>query len=163
MTHGARPRRVDVARGAGAMMVTPGRAVVGVALALVGCASRDAPTPTPKPPISAEAGLVDVPPRDVVLHGKSVHLAAEARLFYNLRLAEADPRTKPVFVVSNGFSARIVRAFGTGPTTVAEGGEIVSNPASWTRFANLIYLDPRQSGYSYDVIADRSPTRDDTW
>jgi Serine carboxypeptidase len=130
---------------------------------ILGCSQPTAPPainppdePVEKIPV-AEAGLVDVPARDVTLNGKSVHLAARARLFYNLIPADKDADAKPIFIFSNGFSARIVRAFGTGPATVAEGGKVVDNPSSWTQLGNLVYLDPRQSGFSYDVIADRAP------
>jgi hypothetical protein len=100
-----------------------------------------------------EAGFLDLPPRDVTSKGQLVHLATTARLFYNLRPADDAPEDKPIFIAFNGFAAEIVRGFGTGPTTVAEGGEVVDNPSSLTRIANLVYLDPRQSGFSYDVPA----------
>jgi hypothetical protein len=111
--------------------------------------------------MSPEAGFLDVPPRDVTTKGKPVHLATTARLFYNLHPADETPETKPIFVLFNGFAAEIVRAFGTGPTTVAEGGQVVENPASLTKIANLVYLDPRQSGFSYDVPEGPSPTAAD--
>ncbi len=34
----------------------------------------------------------------------------------------------------------------------AEAGAIVPNPHSLTRFANILYVDPRQAGFSYDVV-----------
>ena len=33
----------------------------------------------------------------------------------------------------------------------------MANATPYTQFANLVYLEPRQSGYSYDVIAGRAP------
>ncbi len=108
-----------------------------------------------------EAGFLDLAPRDVTTKGHLVHLATTARLFYNLRPADDDPESKPIFIAFNGFAAEIVRGFGTGPTTVAEGGAVVDNPASLTRIANLVYLDPRQSGFSYDVPAGGAPTAAD--
>jgi serine carboxypeptidase len=108
-----------------------------------------------------EAGFLDLPPRDVVSRGQPAHLAATARLFYNLRPADEAPEDKPIFVLFNGFAAEIVRAFGTGPTTVAEGGEVVENPSSLTKIANLVYLDPRQAGFSYDVSAAGAATAAD--
>ena len=108
-----------------------------------------------------EAGFLDVPSRDVTLKGQPVHIAADARLFYNFRAADEHPETRPVIFLFNGFAAEIVRAFGTGPTTVAEGGAVVPNPASLARFANLVYLEPRQAGYSYDVARGRAPAPSD--
>ncbi len=110
------------------------------------------------PPVSVEAGFVEVPARDVTLKGTPVRIDATGRLFYNFRPADDDPTDKPIFFLFNGFAAEIVRAFGTGPTTVAEGGAVVANPTSYTHFANLVYVEPRQAGYSYDVVTGRQPT-----
>ena len=104
-----------------------------------------------------EAGFVEVPARDVTVKGSAVHIAATARLFYNLRPADEDPDDKPIFFLFNGFASEVVRAFGTGPTMVADGGAVVTNPSSYTQFANLVYLEPRQSGYSYDLVAGGAP------
>jgi hypothetical protein len=108
--------------------------------------------------VHVEAGFVDVPPRTVTLSGRAVSIAARARLFYNLRPADSDPGSKPIFFMNNGFTAETVRAFGTGPTTVAAGGDVVANPTPLTRIANLVYLEPRQAGYSYDVVEGRAPS-----
>ena len=107
------------------------------------------------------AGFLDVAPRTVKVHGKSNSLAATARLFANFRPADGDAKTAPTFVLFNGFAADVVRAFGTGPTTVDANGDIVANPASFTSMGNLLYVDPRQSGFSYDVLADRAPAAAD--
>lgn len=119
-------------------------------------AARPKPAPAPTTPPKALAGFLDVAPREVVSKGKVTRIDATARLFYNYRPADEAPEVKPIFVVFNGFSAEVVRAFGTGPTTVAEGGEVVPNPASLTKVANLLYLEPRQAGFSYDVMEGRS-------
>jgi Serine carboxypeptidase len=108
-------------------------------------------------PTTVEAGFLEVPARDVTVSGAPVSIAATGRLFYNLRPADEDAENKPIFFLFNGFAAEIVRAFGTGPTTVDDSGAVVTNPTSYTGFANLVYLEPRQSGYSYDVIAGRAP------
>jgi hypothetical protein len=54
-----------------------------------------------------------------------------------------------------------VRAFGTGPMSVQDGGGVTSNPTSLTQIANLLYIDPRQSGFSYDVLSTRAPAPSD--
>jgi hypothetical protein len=139
------------------------RAMCGAALC-AGVTSCGSTHPTAQPPvdsaapITAEAGFVEVPPRDVTLQGRSISIAATAHLFYNLRPADTKPETRPILFLSNGFAAEIVRAYGTGPTTVDADGNVVANPASLTRFANLVYLEPRQSGYSYDVVEGRDPS-----
>jgi len=103
-------------------------------------------------PLGAEAGFVVVPPRDVELQGTPIHVSATAKLFYNFFPADDAPDEKPIFVAFNGFSADVVRGFGTGPFTVEEGGDVVPNPASLTRYGSLVYIEPRQAGFSYDLV-----------
>jgi hypothetical protein len=132
-----------------------------LAILATACGTAPASGPPAAPPAAVEAGFVDVPARDVTVKGQAVHIAATGRLFYNLRPADVAPETKPIFFLFNGFAAEVVRAFGTGPTTIAEGGQVVDNPSSYTQFGNLVYLEPRQAGYSYDVLAGRAPDADD--
>jgi hypothetical protein len=129
-------------------------------LGVFGCARspEKSPPPPPPAPIGAEAGFVDIAPRDVVVHGSATHIGARARLFYNFVPAATDPESKPTFVLFNGFAAEIVRSFGTGPMTVADGGAVVENPSALTSTANLLYIEPRQAGFSYDVVDGGSPT-----
>ncbi len=95
-----------------------------------------------------------------MIHDRPVSLAATSRIFYNFRPADSDAIHKPLIVLFNGFASDVVRAFGTGPNTVEPDGTVLPNPDSLTRFANLLYFDPRQSGFSYD-LAGRAPTPDD--
>jgi hypothetical protein len=107
--------------------------------------------PALEPAAAAEAGFLEVPARAVTLAGQPVSIEATGRLFYNFRPADTGATGRPIFVLFNGYADDIVRPYGTGPTTVAPGGAVVPNPSSLTRFANLLYVEPRQSGYSYDV------------
>jgi hypothetical protein len=66
-----------------------------------------------------------------------------------------------VIVLFNGFASDVVRAFGTGPTTIEADGSVVRNPDSLTRFANLLYIEPRQAGFSYDLVAGGAPSAAD--
>jgi len=135
--------------------------VLGAALLLTACGTNSAP-PSPSPEsMVAEAGFLDLAPRNVVIHGRAVTLAATSKIFYNFRPADSEPETRPLIVLFNGFASDVVRAFGTGPNTVEPDGTVVPNPDSLTHFANLLYFDPRQSGFSYDVLADRAATADD--
>jgi Serine carboxypeptidase len=138
-----------------------GLAVAPLALLAFHCGDTNRGPPPSPPSIQLEAGFLVVPPREVTLHGAPVQIAAEARLFYNLRPADDAPETKPILFFSNGFADDIVRAYGTGPTTVVEGGAVVASSASFTRFANLVYIEPRQAGYSYDVVSGRAPAESD--
>jgi hypothetical protein len=112
-------------------------------------------------PLQAWAGFIDVPPRNVSLHGRSISIDATARLFANFWPADETPENKPLFIMFNGFAADVVRGFGTGPMTVDTNGNVTPNPTSFTQIANLLYVDPRQSGFSYDVLSSGTPTASD--
>jgi len=109
-------------------------------------------------PIAAEAGFLDLAPRRVQLNERAVSLAATSKIFFNFRPAEQGAALRPTIVLFNGFASDVVRAFGTGPNSVAADGSVVPNPDSLTRFANLLYLEPRQAGFSYDVLEGRAAT-----
>jgi pimeloyl-ACP methyl ester carboxylesterase len=111
--------------------------------------------------LTAQAGFVDVQPRDVIVHGRPVSLAATSKIFYNFRPADTDAETRPLIVLFNGFASDVVRAFGTGPNSVQPDGSVAPNPDSLTRQANLLYLEPRQAGFSYDVLDGRAPSASD--
>jgi hypothetical protein len=136
------------------------RVLVAFALFAVGCSSAPPATvpapPSPPAKVALEAGFLEVPARKVTVKGQPVSIEATGRLFYNLRPADESPETKPIFILFNGFADDIVRAYGTGPTTVVEGGAVVRNPSSLTRLANLVYVEPRQAGYSYDLFTGRT-------
>jgi hypothetical protein len=123
----------------------------------VATAGHDAAIDAASASIAPEAGFFEIAPRTVTVKGTRVSIAATARLFYNLRPADESPGDKPIFVLFNGFADDIVRPYGTGPMTVAPNGDVVANPTSFTRFANLVYVEPRQAGYSYDVLATGAP------
>jgi len=139
---------------------------IGVALALpFGCA---APPPASSGAVTGgaanlgvEAGFVELAPRDVVVQGRGVSLASTSKIFYNFRPADSEPGTRPLLVLFNGFASDVVRAFGTGPNSVAPDGTIAPNPDSLTHDANLLYIDPRQAGFSYDVLVGRAPRDSD--
>lgn len=116
--------------------------------------------PSPRRAWGPEAGLVEVPARDIAWREGKTRIEATARLFTSFHPADDAPERRPLFVVFNGFSAEVVRAFGTGPTTVAEGGQVVGNPSSLTRLGSVLTIDPRQAGFSYDVL-DRIPAASD--
>jgi hypothetical protein len=114
-----------------------------IALLLPACASES-------PPFPPELGFVTVDPVP--------SSPATGHMFYVLRSADSDPGSKPVFVFFNGgpgiptTTNLLVNA--TGPEQVvldATGtGTIVENAASFTKLGNLLYIDERQTGFSYD-------------
>jgi hypothetical protein len=100
-------------------------------------------------PLVSEAGFLDVP-----AHGPFL---GAARMFYSFRPADQDPAHAPVVVFFNGGPGGATSGGllpgGTGPRAVVSAaglaGAPFDNPASWTSFANLLYLDERTTGFSY--------------
>lgn len=100
---------------------------------------------------------------------ETVHAAPEARMWYAFRPADDDPIDKPLAVFFNGgpgYSSAALFGANTNAITldpdVAGDAVLADNPARWTRFANVLYIDPRGAGYSYDVapgVADVAPLK----
>jgi hypothetical protein len=97
-----------------------------------------------------EAGFIEVPVFPV-------GLPSQGRLFYSFHPAES-PDDAPVLVFLNGgpgaATSAILMPYGTGPFTIdpiAADDPPYENPHSYTPFANLLYIDSRATGFSYEV------------
>jgi hypothetical protein len=87
--------------------------------------------------------------------------SSPARIWYVYQPADEDPSSKPLFVFFNGgpggaTSCGLLAAY-TGKNAVMwdqDTGEasIVPNPASWMRIGNLLYIDARNTGFSYSLM-----------
>jgi hypothetical protein len=128
------------------MSVLRGPAVLSAVASLaLGCTASPEVAPPPPP---AAAGFTDVPAQ--------LAPAAEhpARLFWDFRPADADAHRKPTFVVFNGgpgaATSSLLMAFGGGPQRVDfDTGAVAPNPASFTRLGNVLFVDERNAGFSY--------------
>ncbi len=106
----------------------------------------------------AEAGFIEVPPATVVGPPYA------ARVFYSFQPAEAGAEDAPLLLFFNGgpgaATSGTLMVYGTGPFTLdpdaSLGAKPAPNPEPYTRFANLLFVDERQAGFSYGVapIAD---------
>ncbi len=81
-----------------------------------------------------------------------------ARLFYSFRPSDEDDARKPLFVFMNGgpgFATSMgLLSWGIGPHTLREGAGLEApapNPARWTRFGNLLFVEERHAGFSYGI------------
>lgn len=89
--------------------------------------------------------------------------SGRARLFYNLIPADDHAKERPVFVFFNGGpggTTAYLATLGTGPNTLdaddtSQGP--APNPHSLSRFANLLYIDARNTGFSY-LLGDEAAT-----
>ncbi|NUP13615.1 MAG: hypothetical protein HOW73_46865 [Polyangiaceae bacterium] len=103
-------------------------------------------------PLETEAGFVEVPAR-------SENADPRTRMFYSFVPADNGPESAPLLVYFNGgpgaATTSILAAYGTGPYTLDPEAEVdappAHNPASHTAFANMLYIDARATGFSYDV------------
>ncbi len=119
--------------------------------ALLGC---DGGGSVPAPLVD-EAGFIEIEPV-----GMSEWTQ---RLWYVFQAADQDAESKPLVVFFNGgpgSTTEILLGFNTAKRTVDQartnGAAVAVNPASWSRFANLLYLDAPNTGFSYALPGDAS-------
>ncbi|MGK3997635.1 S10 family serine carboxypeptidase-like protein [Sorangium sp. So ce1024] len=102
--------------------------------------------------LSPEAGFIDVP-------GSKTHGPGWAsRMFYSFLPADERPERAPLLLLFNGgpgsATTGILLPYGTGPRTLDPAAPVdgapIANDASYTRFANLLYVDARSTGFSYE-------------
>jgi hypothetical protein len=114
-------------------------------------AARDAGSASPV--LEAEAGFFDLPATPAGAPGPT----GRGRMFYSFHPADHGSEAAPLVVFFNGgpgeATSAILLPFGTGPYTLDSNPETPPDPtpnsASWTRFANILYLDSRLAGFSY--------------
>ncbi len=112
----------------------------------------------------AEAGFVELPGAAYVLgQGAGIALkSSDTRLFWAFQPAEVTPESAPIFVFFNGgpgVSSGMLMGLSTGRSTFAPGltgpdHEVVDNPYAWTELGNLLWIDARQTGFSYGLLED---------
>ncbi|MHC9539323.1 MAG: hypothetical protein AB9903_07355 [Vulcanimicrobiota bacterium] len=115
----------------------------------------------------AEAGFMEIAPVSFSFQKTGTKLdftSSTARMFYSFHPADEDPGSKPLFVFYNGGpgsgTASDLLSYNTAPETldseVTGSADIAACPTSWTRIGNLLHIDARMTGFSYDLIADPS-------
>lgn len=112
------------------------------------------------PELSPEAGFIDIDGIDYQLgEGDDIHAltSGPARLFYSFHPADHDPGDAPLLVLFNGgpgVSTGIILAGNTAPQTLTDALDAAPSPAPWTAIGHLLYLDARNTGFSYQSIPD---------
>lgn len=81
--------------------------------------------------------------------------SSKAFIWYSFQPADQNPENKPVFIIFNGgpYSATSCGLWSmyTSRYTINKGGDsFIPNPVSWTRLGNLLYIDARTTGFSYN-------------
>lgn len=114
------------------------------------------------PLLSPEAGYLDVDGAQYTIGevGSTVALSsAPARLFYSFHPADDDPGDAPLVVLWNGgpgVSTGVLLTANTGPMTLQADLKAGPNATPWTAIGHLLYVDARNTGFSYQSIADPS-------
>ena len=124
--------------------------------------------PPPPPPPRPEAGFIELEGVSYELGEGDAAVAAQsdaARWFYAYQGARGDvDGDAPVFVFFNGgpgVSSGMLMGFNIGEATFApsETGPdqaVVEGPAPWTELGHLVWIDARQTGFSYGLLDDPS-------
>lgn len=107
-----------------------------------------------------ESGFIALESVDYVLKNYDQNTTGKAMMWYNFQPADENPEEKPLFVFYNGgpgSASAIVFLYNTakrtGDQAFSEDG-FAENASSWTQFGNLLYVDARQTGFSYGILDD---------
>jgi hypothetical protein len=128
--------------------------IAALAIAACGRSGQGGTTAAPAPAeaLHDEAGFVDVPAQP----GGSPYAA---RMFYVFEPADDDAAHRPLVVFTAGgpgYPASLeLLPYGTARATLASattpGVPPQANAVSWTSFANVLFVDERQAGFSYEI------------
>jgi hypothetical protein len=110
-----------------------------------------------------EAGFIEIEPVNYALVadlGRVEMTSSGGRLWYAFQPADKNPEDKPLAILFNGgpgASTGILYGFNTAKRSFDPawngGGAVGPSPASFTAFANLLYVDARATGFSYGLTA----------
>ena len=114
--------------------------------------------------IDYESGFIYLPVNNYSLDGNNLTSGAAA-MWYSFQPADEDPADKPLFVFFNGgpgSATMLLFCYNTAKMTADQKYsdiDVVENPDNWNQVGNLLYLDARQTGFSYglvDNVSDRN-------
>jgi len=112
-------------------------------------------------PVEYESGFIEIESVSYKLDNQSLK-AGGVRMWYNFQPADESPDKKPVFVFFNGgpgAATMLLFSYNTSKMTAdqqfADDG-IVENIYNWNKMGNLLYIDARQTGFSYGMTDNPS-------
>lgn len=125
-------------------------------------AASDGDEEIPLMPLSPEAGYIEIEPINYSFHKGPTSKQLEssrARLWYIFQPADENPEEKPLFIFFNGgpgSATGLLFGFNTARMTLdpayTGNKELAENEFSWTSMGNLIFVDARETGFSYNTV-----------
>jgi hypothetical protein len=113
-----------------------------------------------------EAGFMSIEPVTFYFHygsysNRLVLTSSRARIWYSFQAADRDGPGTPLFIFFNGGPGSAtscgLMSMNTGRYTLdnrlAQGGQaFIPNSISWTSLGHLLYIDARETGFSYNLM-----------
>lgn len=115
--------------------------------------------------LASEAGFMEIEGGSYRNEGYD-RVSPTHRVWYSFHPAQFARKNKPLAVFFNGGpgagTTPFLFAFNTGPYTVDPQltSGIANNPNTWTKFANLLYIDAPATGFSYPLKDTDGTQRD---
>ncbi len=103
------------------------------------------------------ADFLEIPKISYTLDNRK-YVSSKARIFYQFQPADKNPQTAPLFVFYNGgpgASSALLFVYNTSKKTGDQAfanDKVIDNSYSWTKMGNLLYIDARETGFSYDIM-----------
>ncbi len=104
---------------------------------------------------SFHSDFIEIPSISYTYNNESL-TTDKAQIWYHFEPANKNPETAPLFIFFNGGpggSTGLLLGYNTAKMTADDAyvtsDEISNNPYSWTKMGNLMFIDARQTGFSY--------------
>ena len=106
-----------------------------------------------------ESGFIYLEENEYFLSSRN-DKSGKAKMWYNFQPADENPEEKPLFVFYNGgpgSASAIVFLYNTAKKTADQafaGDGIAYNAYNWNQIGNILYIDARQTGFSFGIVDD---------
>jgi len=108
-----------------------------------------------------ESGFIDLEENSYTLDNRS-NTSGRGKMWYYFQPADKNPENKPLFVFYNGgpgSSSSLLFLYNTSKKTADQsvaGEGAAGNAYNWNQIGNLLYIDARQTGFSYGIVDNPS-------
>ena len=106
-----------------------------------------------------ESGFIYLEENEYFLSSRN-DKSGKAKMWYNFQPADENPEEKPLFVFYNGgpgSASAIVFLYNTAKKTADQafaGDSVAYNAYNWNQIGNILYIDARQTGFSFGIVDD---------